>query len=139
MSLPDPLKTLERLRRQQLQQCQQRVNEQQAVIRGMQSKIHTLQAFLHSPVTPLTHGLALNNQDNYARELRHLLRWQQQRHLAAEQELARRQSALLESHLQYQRLESYGHQLARSELQQQQRQEQKSTDALAALRFARKS
>ncbi len=139
MSLPDPLKTLERLRRQQLQQCQQRVNEQQAVIRGMQSKIHTLQAFLHSPVTPLTHGLALNNQDNYARELRHLLRWQQQQHLAAEQELARRQSALLESHLQYQRLESYGHQLARSELQQQQRQEQKSTDALAALRFARKS
>ncbi|GAA0495445.1 hypothetical protein GCM10009414_00600 [Tatumella terrea] len=139
MSLTDPLKTLERLRRQQLQQCQQRVNEQQAMLRGMQSKIHTLQSFLQSPMTPVTQGLALRNQDNYARELRHLLRWQQQQHLAAEQELARRQTALLESHLQYKRLESYGHELARSELQQQRRQEQKSTDALAALRFARKS
>ena len=139
MSLTDPLKTLERLRRQQLQQCQQRVNEQQAMLRGMQSKIHTLQSFLQSPMTPVTQGLALRNQDNYARELRHLLRWQQQQHLAAEQELARRQTALLESHLQYKRLESYGHELARSELQQQRRQEQKSTNALAALRFARKS
>ena len=139
MSLTDPLKTLERLRRQQLQQCQQRVNEQQAMLRGMQSKIHTLQSFLQSPMTPVTQGLALRNQDNYARELRNLVRWQQQQHLAAEQELARRQTALLESHLQYKRLESYGHELARSELQQQRRQEQKSTDALAALRFARKS
>lgn len=139
MSQTDPLKTLERLRRQQLQQCQQRVNEQQKVIRGMQSKIHTLQAFLHSPVTPLTHGLALHNQENYARELRQLLRWQQQQQLTAEQELVRRQSALLESHLQYKRLESYGHEVARTGLQQQHRQEQKSTDALAALRFARKS
>lgn len=135
--LPASLLALERLRRQQVQQCQRRVAEQQQRLSEMQSKIASLEQFLRSSPSSVATGLSLRNQDTYAAELRQLLRWQQQQYQAAEQELKTRRSALLNSELQHQRLETYGQQVAGEHRQQQQRQEQKVTDGLAALRFGK--
>ncbi|WP_241608387.1 flagellar FliJ family protein [Rosenbergiella australiborealis] len=132
------LKALERLRRQRRQQCQRLVIEQQQHVQQMTQKLSQLQNFIDTPTPTVTTALALGNQEAYTQALRHVWQWQQQQCQQAEQELQQRKARLNESHLQEKQLEHYCLATTLSAAKADQRQAQKHSDELAALRFSRK-
>lgn len=137
--LPAQLKALERLRLQRRTRCQQQVNAQLHHVQQMRNKLNTLQHFIDSPIPSMSNGLALRNHENYVQELRRLYQWQQQQCQSAEQELARRQAQLIASHRQEKQLEQYCQGVTETREKQQQQQDQKVNDDVAALRFGRKA